>query len=175
MLNNTDTDHKTQNIKEVVTETIICKSFNETNNNLKIFTTLLSLTYANHINHMNLNTLFLLQNPLHFVLPSIIQKGADQNKKVWTNYNKITKTHNIFNPQYPIHDFPMHRKEKKTHKHKTKASSKVIVKSEVRDGLLGWEKENERERQTDTHDNESRQSKQPFLFFLSFLCPCILL
>lgn len=82
MLNNTDTDHKTQNIKEVVTETIICKSFNETNNNLKIFTTLLSLTYANHINHMNLNTLFLLQNPLHFVLPSIIQKGADQNKKV---------------------------------------------------------------------------------------------
>lgn len=114
MLNNTDTDHKTQNIKEVVTETIICKSFNETNNNLKIFTTLLSLTYANHINHMNLNTLFLSQNPLHFVLPSIIQKGADQNKKVWTNYNKITKTHNIFtlNIQYMIS--PYIEKKRKT-------------------------------------------------------------
>ena len=82
MLTTTDTDHKKQNFKEVVTVTIICKSFNETSNNLKIFTTLLSLTYANHINHMNLNTLFLLPNPLHFVLLSIIQKGADQNKKV---------------------------------------------------------------------------------------------
>jgi hypothetical protein len=58
------------------------------------------------------------------VLPSIIQKGADQNKKVWTNYNKITKTHNIFHPQYPMHDFPIHRKEKKNTSTKQRQAGK---------------------------------------------------